>query len=75
MNHSERSSVPKQSKASYRTARDNGREPRKRDNVHESTMTLKCHHYKSPEHKMKCCKQLTKKSDTLSNVENDKSKC
>ena len=37
-------------------------------------MTLTCHNFKKPGHKMKDCKQLTKNSDKSSNVENDKSK-
>ena len=48
--HSERSSVPKRSKESYRKVRSNGREPRT-DNVRESTMTFTCHNCRNPWHK------------------------
>ena len=75
INHSERSSVPKRSRESYRKSRDSGREPIMRDNnVRKSAMTLTCHNYKTPGHKMKDCKQLFKKSDKSSDVENGKKK-
>ena len=49
INHSERSSVPKRRKESYRKVRSSGSEPRT-DNVRESAMTLTCHHCKKPGH-------------------------
>ena len=70
MNHPERSSVPKRSTESCRKIRSSsGSEPRT-DNVHESAMTLTCHHCKKLGHKKEDCKELTSKSDKPSNVEN-----
>ena len=73
INHSERPSVPKRSQESYRKVRNSSREPRS-DNVRESAMTLTCHYCKKPGHKMKDCKQLKRKSDKSSHMENGKRK-
>ena len=69
INHSERSSVPKRSRESYRKVLSSGREPRT-DNVREFAMALTCHHSKKPGHKKKDCKELVGKSDKPSNVAN-----
>ena len=52
INHSERSSVPKRSKESYRKVRSSGRESRI-DNVRESAMTLTFHNCKKTGRKRK----------------------
>ena len=69
INHYERSLVPKRSQELYRKIWNDGLESRIRNNVRESAMTLTCHSCKKPGHKMKDCKQLTKKSNKSSNVE------
>ena len=69
INHSERSSVSKTGKESYRKVRSSGIEPRT-DNVRESAMTLACHHCKKLGHKKKDCDDLMGKSDKPSSVEN-----
>ena len=74
MNHSERSSVPKRSQESYRKVWNIGREPRVRDNVRGSAMSLMYHISKTLECKMKDWKQLMEKSDKSSNVKNGKRK-
>ena len=61
--HSEKSSVPKRRKESYRKVRSSGSEPRT-DNVRESAVTLTCHQCKKPGHK----KKLMVKSDKPSKV-------
>ena len=60
---------------SYRKSRDSGGEPKVLDkNMRESTMILTFHNCKKPGCKMKDCKQLMKKSDKSSDVENVKIK-
>ena len=68
INHSERSSVPKRSKESYRKVRRSGSEPRT-GNVRESAMTLTSHNCKKPGQKKKDGKELMGKSHKPSNVE------
>ena len=68
INHSERSSVPKRSKESYRKVRISGRESRT-DNVGESAMTLTFHNYKSRGIKERL-QGVDGKSDKPGNVEN-----
>ena len=74
INHSERSSVPKISQESSRESRDWGRDPKM--NSRESAMAtiITCHNCKKPGHRKKDCKQLTKRTNTPSNVENGKRK-
>ena len=70
INHSERSSVSKRSKESYRKVRNNsGCEPGT-NNVRESAMTFTCHNCKKPGHEKKDCKELMSNSDKPSKVEN-----
>ena len=60
---------------SYCKSRDSGREPRMLDNnMRESAVTLTFHNCKKPGYKMKGCKQLMKKADNSSEVENGKIK-
>ena len=68
--HYERSLVLKRSQASYCKVWNSGLEPRMRDNMRESALTLTCHNCKTPGHKMKYCKQLMEKLDESSSVEN-----
>ena len=74
INHSERWSVSKKGKESYRKVRNSSLEPRMFDIVRESTMTLTCHNCKKPGHKTKHCKQLTEKLDESSDAGNGKMK-
>ena len=62
VNHSERPSVPKRSKESYRKVRSSGSEPRT-DNMTDSAMILSCHSCKKRRHRKKDCNKLTGKSD------------
>ena len=70
INHSERSSVPKMSQELCRKVGNSDRESTMLDNVRESGMTVTCPNCKKSGHKMKHCKQVMKKSDKSSNVEN-----
>ena len=73
VNHSERSSVPKRSQASYRKVRNSVREPTiGRESAMATVIT--CQDYIRPGHKKKDCNRLNKNSDKSRNLENGKRK-